>query len=227
METATANNALPSTAIADNAVTPTATADNAATPTATADNAATPTATASKAVIPTAAASKAVVLKSTTTKAVVLKPRKSRAKPKDQHKKRGWSTTEQNTFLDQYMPRYIKAQATRKFDEFWLTVENDFNEKWKPKDIPERKKVRTITSRADCNETDSWPSICAIGLIIKPAEHPPKSMSTCLTSKCQTSESYDTITKRIPSCITRIVYKTKPKLPGRMLLRTSRAGSWR
>lgn len=39
---------------------------------------------------------------------------------------------------------FTKAQASQKFDEFWLTVKNDFNEKWQPGDIAECKKVHTM-----------------------------------------------------------------------------------
>lgn len=215
MQTATASNAVASTATASVVVAPTATADNAVTPTTTADNAVTPTATASKVVIPTATAKKAIT----------LRRRRSRAKPKNQHKQRGWSTVEQDTFLHQYMPRYTKVQATRKFDEFWLTVDSDFNVKWPTDNIAERKKVRTMTSPTDYNDADMLSRICALGLITNPAKHLQKSMLTFLTSKHQTGKSYDTITKLIPSCITRNVYKTKWKVPGKMSLRPSKTGS--
>lgn len=179
MQTDTASNMVASTATVSVVVTPTATADNVLTPTTTADNVLTPTATASKAVIPAA----------TMNKVVTLSHRKSRAKPKGQLKQHGWYTKEQDTFLHQYMPHYSKVQASQKFDEFWLDVDNDFNVKWMTENIAEQKKVRTMTSCTDYNEADTLSRTCALGLITDPTKHLQKSMLIFLTSSTKQVET--------------------------------------
>ena len=72
------------------------------------------------------------------------KARKSRAKPKEQHKQRGWATREYDIFLEAYLQHYKEAQASCKFEPFWKEVDNAFNEKWPLEDMAERKKVCII-----------------------------------------------------------------------------------
>ena len=60
--------------------------------------------------------------------------RKSRVKPKEEKKQKGWSTREQDDFLQEYLLKYKLMQATQKFDTFWIDVGNAFNDKWPPDD---------------------------------------------------------------------------------------------
>ena len=64
--------------------------------------------------------------------------RKSSAKPKEEKKQKGWSTREQDGFLQEYLPKYKLVQATRKFDAFWIDVSNAFNGKWPLVDTPDK-----------------------------------------------------------------------------------------
>jgi hypothetical protein len=40
--------------------------------------------------------------------------------------KRRWTTEAQRTFLTEYVPRYIEAQASRKFHKFWPILYQDW-----------------------------------------------------------------------------------------------------
>jgi hypothetical protein len=83
------------------------------------------------------------------------KKKRPRAKPKADHKRRGWSTAEQDDFLLTYLTKHKLAQASRKFEAFWQEVDNAFNEKWPPEDVSERKKVFLMHVAADSHLSKS------------------------------------------------------------------------
>ena len=80
------------------------------------------------------------MLAQTSQRKAVQPHRKSRAKPKDEKKQKGWSTREQDDFLQEYLPKYKLVQATQKFDAFWIDVSNAFNDKWPLDDTPDKKR---------------------------------------------------------------------------------------
>lgn len=82
----------------------------------------------------------------TTKKAAAQPRRRSRAKPRDEIKRRGWSTREQDDFLQDYLPKYKTAQSSRKFDAFWMDVSNAFSSKWPSEDTPDGKRQRKNVS---------------------------------------------------------------------------------
>lgn len=43
---------------------------------------------------------------------------------------RGWTTESQEEFLHSRIPQYKACQASKKFDQFWVDIEHDFENQW-------------------------------------------------------------------------------------------------
>ena len=103
--------------------------------------------------------------------AASLKRKRSKLKPKDEMKRCGWSTAEQDEFLIEYLPQYKDAQASQKFEALWKEVDNAFNEKWPPEDVGEQKKV-CMFSLVDIGVSKMLHRICTPGLTTKEEQDP-------------------------------------------------------
>ena len=105
-------------------------------------------------------------------KGPVKKNRRSRAKPKQELKQRGWATPDQDDFLSSYLLGFKASQASRKFEVFWKEIDNMFNEKWLPDNVSEQKKVCVPLSPADFDEAYMLHRTYIPGSTTKQEPHP-------------------------------------------------------